>query len=38
MIFGLDLMRDIRLVYDHQNKQFWFDRSSCRAKAYQGRE
>ena len=32
MIFGLDLMRDIRLVYDHQAKQFWFDRSRCPAK------
>ena len=31
MIFGIDLMRDIRLVYDHQAKRFWFDRSRCPA-------
>ncbi|MEE7559814.1 hypothetical protein HH299_08970, partial [Xanthomonas sp. Kuri4-2] len=28
MIFGLDLMRDHRLVYDHQARRFWFDRST----------
>jgi predicted aspartyl protease len=32
MIFGLDLMKDIRLVYDHQARQFWFDRSTSRAQ------
>ncbi len=32
MIFGVDLMRDIRLVYDHEAKEFWFDRSRCEAK------
>lgn len=29
MIFGLDLMRDFRLVYDHEAKRFWFDQSKC---------
>jgi len=30
MIFGLDLMRSFRLVYDHEAKRFWFDESTCR--------
>ena len=29
MIFGLDLMHNIRLVYDHQDRRFWFDGSKC---------
>lgn len=32
MIFGLDLMRDYRLIYDHQAKRFWFDESTCKAE------
>jgi len=30
MILGTDLMRDYRLVYDHQEKRFWFGSSACR--------
>ena len=30
MILGLDLMAGYRLVYDHEAKIFWFDRSLCR--------
>jgi hypothetical protein len=29
MILGLDLMAGYRLVYDHEGKVFWFDRSTC---------
>jgi predicted aspartyl protease len=29
MILGLDLMAGYRLVYDHEAKLFWFDRSQC---------
>jgi hypothetical protein len=29
MILGLDLMAGYRLVYDHEAKLFWFDRSKC---------
>ena len=29
MIMGLDLMAGYRLVYDHEAKLFWFDRSKC---------
>jgi len=29
MIMGLDLMAGHRLVYDHEAKVFWFDRSRC---------
>jgi len=29
MILGTDLMRDHRLVYDHQAKRFWFGSSRC---------
>ena len=29
MIMGLDLMAGFRLVYDHEAKVFWFDRSKC---------
>jgi hypothetical protein len=28
-ILGLDLMAGYRLVYDHEAKLFWFDRSKC---------
>lgn len=31
MILGLDLMAGYRLVYDHEAKLFWFDRSKCKA-------
>jgi predicted aspartyl protease len=31
MIFGLDLMQNFRLIYDHEAKQFWFDASTCKA-------
>lgn len=30
MIFGINAMQDVRLVYDHQDKRFWFDRSRCK--------
>jgi len=30
MILGMDLMRDYRLVYDHQEKRLWFGSSACR--------
>ncbi|CUS45870.1 MAG: retroviral-like aspartic protease family protein [Pseudomonadota bacterium] len=33
MIFGINAMRDMRLVYDHQDKRFWFDRSRCKRAA-----
>jgi hypothetical protein len=29
MIMGLDLMAGYRLLYDHEAKLFWFDRSRC---------
>ncbi len=29
MILGMDLMQEYRLVYDHEEKRFWFTRSSC---------
>ncbi len=29
MILGINAMRTLRLVYDHQAKRFWFDRSRC---------
>ncbi len=31
MILGINAMMGQRLVYDHQAKRFWFDRSSCMA-------
>lgn len=33
MIFGINAMRDLRVVYDHQAKRFWFDRSRCKVTA-----
>lgn len=33
MILGINAMMGQRLVYDHQEKRFWFDRSSCKASA-----
>lgn len=30
MIFGINAMRGLRVVYDHQAKRFWFDRSRCK--------
>jgi Aspartyl protease len=29
MILGMDLMKEHRLVYDHEAKRFWFTPSSC---------
>lgn len=33
MILGINAMMGQRLVYDHQAKRFWFDRSRCKASA-----
>lgn len=33
MIFGINAMQGLRVVYDHQAKRFWFDRSGCRVPA-----
>lgn len=33
MILGMNAMMGQRLVYDHQAKRFWFDRSRCKASA-----
>lgn len=33
MILGINAMMGQRLVYDHQAKQFWFDRFRCKASA-----
>lgn len=33
MILGINAMMGQRLVYDHQAKRFWFDRSRCKATA-----
>ncbi|WP_442680486.1 aspartyl protease family protein [Sphingomonas sp. ASY06-1R] len=31
MIFGINAMQGLRVIYDHQAKRFWFDRSRCKA-------
>lgn len=33
MIFGINAMQGLRVIYDHQAKRFWFDRSRCKAPA-----
>lgn len=33
MIFGMNAMQGLRLIYDHQAKRFWFDRSRCNGRA-----
>ncbi|WP_294202220.1 retroviral-like aspartic protease family protein [uncultured Sphingomonas sp.] len=33
MILGINAMMAQRLVYDHQAKRFWFDRSRCNVRA-----
>lgn len=30
MIFGINVMQGLRVIYDHQAKRFWFDRSRCK--------
>jgi predicted aspartyl protease len=31
MIFGINAMQGLRVIYDHQARRFWFDRSRCKA-------
>jgi hypothetical protein len=33
MIFGINAMQGLRVIYDHQAKRFWFDSSRCKAPA-----
>ncbi|WP_156353000.1 MULTISPECIES: hypothetical protein [unclassified Sphingomonas] len=33
MIFGMNAMHGFRVVYGHQAKRFWFDRSRCAVPA-----
>ena len=33
MIFGMDAMQRLRVIYDHQAKRFWFDQSRCKVPA-----
>lgn len=32
MIFGMNAMAGLRLLYDHEGRRFWFDRSRCEAQ------
>ena len=33
MIFGINAMQGLRVIYDHQAKRFWFDGSRCKVPA-----
>ncbi|RZF61127.1 hypothetical protein EWE75_19165 [Sphingomonas populi] len=33
MIFGINAMRGLRVIYDHEAKRFWFDHSRCKVPA-----